>query len=111
MVECTFVLRTNRHLHMSAIDITKNRRQLALVFTIGHGDASAGFLQQMTGRKAASRQPQHRHLSSRQLHLIKLHHAHHRSFNVLRLKSAKRIAMIQRRTTTFGSSHPFISKW
>jgi hypothetical protein len=39
-----------------------------------------------------------------------LHAHHYRSFNVLKLSRASRMAMIQRRTTTFGSSHPFISK-
>ncbi len=34
----------------------------------------------------------------------------YRNFNVLRLSNAKMIAMIQKRTTTFGSSHPFSSK-
>ena len=36
---------------------------------------------------------------------------HHLSFSVLRLSNANRMAMIHSRTTTFGSSHPFISKW
>ena len=43
-------------------------------------------------------------------HFFDLQHVPHRNFKVLRLKSARRIAMIQSRTTTFGSSHPFISK-
>src|ERR1043166_469592 len=35
----------------------------------------------------------------------------HRSFKVERLKSAKRMAMIQKRTTTFVSRQPDSSKW
>jgi hypothetical protein len=35
----------------------------------------------------------------------------YRNFNVLRLSNASSMAMIHSRTTTFGSSHPFISKW
>jgi hypothetical protein len=35
---------------------------------------------------------------------------HYLSLSVLRLNNASRIAMIHNRTTTFGSSQPFISK-
>ena len=37
--------------------------------------------------------------------------AGHRSFNVVRLKSAKMIAMIRKRVMTFGSLQPISSKW
>ena len=41
---------------------------------------------------------------------IVFQHLYHRSFNVLKLSSASKMAIIHSRTTTLGSSHPFISK-
>ena len=111
MIERVFVLRPDSHMHMIAINVLENTCQLTLMLAVGHRHAGAGLLQQTTSGDTASRQPQYRHLSPRHFHLIDSHHAYHRSFNVLRLKSARRIAIIQSRTTTFGSSHPFISKW
>ena len=96
---------------MIAVDFVEHRAQFAGLFSIGDRNTRTGFLEQMAGCDAAPGHSQYCDLSPCQIRTIDLDHSRHRSFNVLRLNRARRIAMIQSLTTTFGSSHPFISKW
>src|SRR3982074_53759 len=45
------------------------------------------------------------------LKLVGHSQTHHRSFKVVRLSKANRIARIKKRKTIFDSFHPTISKW
>ena len=71
---------------------------------IGQRDAGATDGEQLRGGQSASRRAGDRHPFSVDREI-------HRSFNVVRLNSAKMIAMITNRAITFGSLHPISSKW
>ena len=71
---------------------------------VGQRDARAALGEQQRGRDAAARRAHDRHVLS-------AHREAHRSFNVVRLKSAKMIATIRNRVMTFGSLQPISSKW
>ena len=87
-------------------------RQLGERLLVRVRDARSELPQQPHRGDAAPPQADHGDPLSRYLHRRSFAHDHaHRSFSVLRLKSASSTAMIHRRTTTFGSSQPFSSKW
>ena len=71
---------------------------------VGQRHARAALGEQQRGGDAAARRADHRHVLSP-------HREAHRSFNVVRLKSAKMIATIRNRVITFGSLQPINSKW
>ncbi len=71
---------------------------------IGQRDVGAADGEQLRGGQPASRRPGDGHPFS-------IDRERHRSFNVVRLNSAKMIAMITKRAITFGSLHPISSKW
>ena len=67
--------------------------------------------QQLGGGDAASRRARDRHALPLDRKRRRSVHAPHRSFNVVRLNSAKMIATITKRAMTFGSLQPISSKW
>ena len=69
-------------------------------------DPRASRLQELDRRQAAARSADHGDLFSANTEGL----AHHRTFNVARLNSAKMIARIRNRVITFGSAHPMSSK-
>ena len=75
---------------------------------VGQRDARAAAHQQLRGRNAAACGADDRDALARDGEGAM---GRHRSFNVVRLNSAKMIATITKRVITFGSLQPINSKW
>jgi hypothetical protein len=71
----------------------------------GHVRATAG--KQMRGSHTAPSRSHYEHSLTVDGEIV----LGHLSFNVVKLKSANRIAMIKNRVITLGSSQPLSSKW
>ena len=100
--------------HVASLQAAQDRRQLGQGFLIGDRDARAEHHEQTDCGCAASAKTDHRHLFAVEFERMRFFHGGtppaHLSFNVLKLNRASRMAMIHKRTTTLGSSHPFSSK-
>ena len=70
-------------------------------------DARATLREQVGRGDTAPRGAHHQHLLPAHGKIL----CRHLSFNVVKLKSANRIAMIRNRVMTLGSSQPLNSKW
>ena len=84
------------------------RRLRNLRLAVGQRHARAAPGEQVRRGDTAPRGSHHQHALSAD---ARKSVCRHRSFNVVRLNSAKRIAMIRNRVITFGSSQPLNSKW
>ena len=87
--------------------ILQGGRALELRALLGYEHARTPSMQQSGCGNAASGRSDHHHAPSPDREVV-IHH--HRSFNVVRLKSAKITATIRNRVITFGSLHPSNSK-
>src|SRR5215203_3636645 len=76
-------------------------------FAIGERDAGAALGEQVRRGHTTPGGAHDQHLLPAHGKVL----GRHRSFNVVRLNSANRIATIRNRVMTFGSAHPLNSKW
>ncbi len=99
------------HAEAAQMVFAGNRRR-----AIGQRDLRAAGGQQLRRSQAAARRADDEHAPSAHRECPSLgperrRGGHHRSFSVVRLSRAKRIAMMRKRVMTFGSLQPSSSKW